>query len=116
MKENMQNGAISELSWWKNIYIPATIMIFLSQLKTLMKRFIKKRQTSETAIAELFSKISIKKKTSNKQIHYGEANIFLEEVTKSINFQTNIKSSGNDSLTAKFYKHLSNELTFNVYQ
>ena len=40
----------------------------------------------------------------------------LKKVTNSINSQTNIKSSGNDSVTTKFYKHLSNELTLNVYQ
>ena len=36
--------------------------------------------------------------------------IFLDKFTKSINSQTNIKSSDNDSLTAKCYKQLSNEL------
>ena len=77
-------------------------MIFLSQLKTLMESLIQKRQTSKTAIAELFSKISDKKKISNKQFHHCEANIFLEKFTKSINFQTNIKSSRNGSLTANF--------------
>ena len=75
-----------------NQNILATLMIFLSQLKTLMKSFIQKRQTSKTAIAELFSKLSNKTKILNKQ----------EKVTKSINFQTNMKSSGNDSLTANF--------------
>ena len=91
-------------------------MIFLSQLKPLMKSFIQKRQTSKTAIAKLFSKISNKKKISNKQLHHYEANIFLEKVTRSTNSETNIKFSGNDSLTSKFYKHLSNKLSFNVYQ
>ena len=33
-----------------------------------------------------------------------------------MNSQTNIKSSGNDGLTTKFYKHFSNELSFNIYQ
>ena len=37
--------------------------------------------------------------------------IFLETFKYiSINFQANIKSSGNDSLTTKFYKQLSNGL------
>ena len=61
----------------KNQNILATLMIFLSQLKTLIKSFIQKRQTSKTDIAELFSKISNKKKVSNKQFHHCEANIFL---------------------------------------
>ena len=45
-------------------------------------------------MAELFSKTYIKKKISNKEFHHCEANIFLEKITKSINSQTNIKSSG----------------------
>ena len=85
-------------------------MIFLTQLKNFMKSFIQKRQMSKTAIAELFSKISNKEKVSNKQLHHCEANIFLKKVTKSINSLTNIKSSVNDSLTTKFYKHLSSKL------
>ena len=36
--------------------------------------------------------------------------MFPEKNTKSINSQTNIKSSHIDSLTAKLYKQLSNEL------
>ena len=78
--------------------ILAILMIFLSQLKPLMNSSIQQR---EIVIAEIFSKIS---------------NIFVEKVTKSINSPTNIKSTGNDSVKAKFYKHLSNELSFNVYQ
>ena len=93
----------------ENLNILANLMMFLSQLKTFMKSFIQKRQTSKTAIAELFSKISNKKEISDKQFHHCEANIFLNKVTKSINFQTNIKSSGNNSLTAKFYKKFLNE-------
>ena len=46
----------------KNQNILATLIIFLSQLKTLTKSFKRKRQTSKTAIAELFCKISNKKK------------------------------------------------------
>ena len=81
----------------------ATVMIFLSQLKT----FIQKRP----AIAKHLSKTYNKKKISNKQFHHCEANIVLENVSKSINSQTNIKSSGNDSLIAKLYKRVSNELS-----
>ena len=75
----------------KNQNFLATLMIFLSQLKTVMKKRYK--QTSKTAIAELFSKIFNKKEISNKQFHHCEANIFLEKVTKFINSQINIKSS-----------------------
>ena len=71
---------------------------------------------SKNAIAELFSINSNKKKISNKQIYHCKGKIVLEKVKNSVHSQTNIKSSGNYSLIAKFYKHLSNELTFNVYQ
>ena len=43
------------------------------------------KQTSKRAVAELFSKISKKKKISNEQFHDCEANMFLEKVPKSIN-------------------------------
>ena len=72
-------------------------------------------QTSKTVIAEPFSKISNKRKISSKQFHHCERKIVLKKVTNSINSQTNIKYSGNDSVTTKFYKHLSNELNFIVY-
>ena len=64
----------------------------------------------KTAIAELFSQTYKKKIISNKQFRHRETNIFLEKVTKSMNSQSNINSSGNDSLTAKLYKRVSNEL------
>ena len=74
---------------------------------------------SKTATAELFSNISNRKNISNKKFHHYKAHIFLEKVIKSINSQTNTTSPATDSLTANFYKHLSNELyllSFNVYQ
>ena len=82
-------------------------MIFLSQLKT----FMQKTQTYKTAFAELFNKTYNEKKTLNKQFHHFEVNIFLEKVTKSMSSQKNIKSPVNDSLTAKLYKRVSNELS-----
>ena len=82
-------------------------MIFLSQLKT----FMQKTQTCKTAFAELFNKTYNEKKTLNKQFHHFEVNIFLEKVTKSMSSQKNIKSPGNDSLIAKLYKRVSNELS-----
>ena len=91
--------------------ILGTLMIFLSQLKMFMKSFIRKNKTSKRVIGELFTKISNKKKFSDRQFHHCEANVFLEKLPKSINSQSNTKFSCNDGLTAKFYKHLSNELS-----
>ena len=76
-----------------------------------MKSFIQKRLRYKTAIAERFIKTYNKKKIFNKQFHHCEASIFVEKVTKSKNAQTDIKSSSNDNLNAKFYKHLSNEIS-----
>ena len=47
---------------------------------------------------------------SNERFHLCEREISLDEIVKSINSETNNISSGSDSLTAKFYKHFSNEL------
>ena len=90
----------------------ATLMIFWSHLKT----FIQRRQTYKTA--ERFSETYNEKEISNKQFHHCQANIFVEKVTKSINSQTNIKSSGNDSLTANFINTFQMNYipSFNVYQ
>ena len=52
----------------------------------------------------------LQKKISNEQFNIFEAKISLVEVIKSINYQTNNKSSWNDGLIAEFYKHISNEL------
>ena len=76
---------------------------------------LQKRQSFKTAIAELFSKIFNKKEISNKQFHHCKTNIFLAKFTKSINPETSIKSLGNDSLRAKFYKQIQNELFPNCY-
>ena len=84
----------------KNKNILATLMMFLSQLKTLMKSFLQRIQTCKAVITKLFSKLSNKKKISNKQFHHCGANVFLEKVTKSIYPQTNMKSSKNESLRA----------------
>ena len=54
----------------KNQNFLATQIIFLSQLKTLMKSFMQKRQTFKTAIAELFRKISNRNKISNKPFRH----------------------------------------------
>ena len=73
---------LMELTKWNKIYqikkylnyvmmikkqnILATLMIFLSQQKLLWKNFIPTWQNSKTATAEMFSKISNKKKISFK--------------------------------------------------
>ena len=109
MKQNMQSQTKSELytndKRSKHSSKPNDI---LKSAKNFYEKRYRKETTSKTAAAELFSKISNRKKISNEQFHHCEVNIFLEKVTNS---QTNIKSAGNDGLTAKFYKHLSNELS-----
>ena len=79
--------------------------------KNFYEKLYTKDRTSKTTTAEIFSKISNRKKISNKQLHHCKANNFIEKDTKSINCKTNIKYPGNDSITATFYKHLLNELS-----
>ena len=47
---------------------------------------------------------------SNEHCNLCEDEIYLDEIIKSINFETNDKPPGNDGLTAEFYRHFSNEL------
>ena len=61
----------------------------LKSAKNFYEKFCTKETTSKTATAELFIKISNRKKISNKQFHHCEANSFQEKVTKPINSQTN---------------------------
>ena len=83
--------------------------IFKSAKKIMKKSAPSK--TSTAATTEFLSKILNRKKISNEHFNLCEAEISLDEITKSINCETNNKSPGNDSLTAEFYKHFSNELT-----
>ena len=57
--------------------------------RNFYEKLCTKETTSKTATAELFIKISNRKKISNKQFHHCEANNFLEKVTKPINSQKN---------------------------
>ena len=47
---------------------------------------------------------------SNEHFNLCETKISLDEIIKSINFETNNKPPGNVGLTAEYYRHFSNEL------
>ena len=70
---------------------------------------VPKRQLSRLLLP--ISKIPNRNKISDKQFHLCGVKICLDKVTKSIHFQTNNKSPGNDGLTAEFYKPFANELS-----
>ena len=82
---------------------------FKSSKKNYKRLFIKEA-ASKVATTEFLSKIPNRKKIYNEQFTLFEAKISLDEIIRSINSQTNNKLPGNDGLTAKFCKHLSNEL------
>ena len=69
------------------------------------------KQASTVAPTEFPSRIPNRKKISNEHFNLCEAEISLDEIIKSINSEANNNSSGNDSLTAEFYKHFSHELS-----
>ena len=68
------------------------------------------KQTSTAATTEFLSKIPNRKKISNEHFNLCEAEISLDEIIKSVNSEINNKFTGNDGLTAEFYKNFSNEL------
>ena len=80
--------------------------ILKSEKKNYEKLYTK--QTSTAATTEFVQKIPNRKKISNEHFNLCEAEISLDEIIKSINFETNNKSPGNDGVTSKFYKNFSN--------
>ena len=90
------------------INILPILRTFLNLQKT-MKLYTKWTSTAATT-TELVWKIPNRKKISNEHFNLCEAVISLDEIIKSINFETNNKPPGNDGLTAEFYRHFSNEL------
>ena len=72
-----------------NQNILAILMTFLNLKKKIMKLYTK--LTSTTATTEVVCKIPNRKKISNEHFNLCEAEISLDEIIKSINFETNNK-------------------------
>ena len=107
--QNMKNQTKFEL------YTDDNKLKYSSNPKGILKSTKKKYEklytkwTSTAATTEFVCKIPNRKKISNEHFNLCEAEISLDEIIKSINSETN-KPPYNDCLTAKFYKHFSNEL------
>ena len=104
----MQNQLIFEL------YTDVNKPKYSSNPKDILK-FAKKnyekiyiKRTSTAATTEFVWRIHNTKKISNEHLNLCEAEISLDEIIKSINFETNNKPPGNYGLKAEFYKHYSN--------
>ena len=82
---------------------------FSNMQKNIWKLYTKET-TSKAATNEFLFKTHNRKKICNERFNLCQSKISLDEIIKSINSQTNNKLLGNDGLTAKFYKHFSNEL------
>ena len=63
-----------------------------------------KETTSEAATTVFLCKILNREKISNEDFNLCEAELSLDEIIKSINFQINNKPPGNEDLKAVFYK------------
>ena len=74
-------------------------MNILKSAKKIMKLYTK--WTSTAATTEFVCKIPNRKKICNEHFNLCESEISLDEIIKSIN---------SEGLTAKFYRHFSNEL------
>ena len=117
-RQNLQSQTISELYTddSKSKYSSNPKDIFKSSKKCYEKLYTKET-TYKTDTTKFLSKIPNRKEISNEEFNHCEAKISLDEIIKSMNSQTNNKSSGNDALTAEFYKNFSNGLDpvlFNV--
>ena len=104
----MKNQTIFEL------YTDDNKSKYSSNLKNILKSAKKVMKlytnwTSTAATTEFVCKLPNKKKISNEHFNLCEAEISLDEITKSINSEVN-KPPDNDGLTAEFCKHFSNEL------
>ena len=99
-RQNLQNEAISEL------YTNDNKSKYSGNLMDIFKfaKICTQETTSKAATTEFLTKIPNRKKISYEQFNLWMVKTSLNEIIKSIN------SQGNDSLTAKFYKHFSNEL------
>ena len=108
-RQNMQNQTIIKLDTDdnKSKYSSDTKDIPKSAKKNYEKLYTKR--TSTAATTEFVSKTPNRKKISNEHFNLFEAETPLDEISKSINSEINIKPPGNDGLT-EFYKHFSNEL------
>ena len=106
-RQNMKNQTIFELYTDDNkSKYSSNPMNILKSAKKIMKLYTK--WTSTAATTEFVCKIPNRKKISNEHFNLCEVEISLDEIIKSINFETNNKPPGNDGLKAEFYKHYSN--------
>ena len=88
-----------------NQNILGILTTFSDLQRKIYETFYTKETTSKAAITEFLSKILNREKISNKQLNLCEAKIFLDEIIKSMNSQTN-EYPGNDGLTEEFYESL----------
>ena len=82
----------------------------MKSLKNFYEKLYTKETTTKAAATKFLSKIPNRKKISSEQFNYCESKISLDEIVKSINSQTNNKSSGYGALKNEFYKHFSTKL------
>ena len=80
----------------------------LKSEKKIMKLYTNWNSTAATT--EFVCKIPNRKKISNKHFNLCEAELSLDEIIKSVNFEANNKPQGNDGFKAELYKHSPNEL------
>ena len=110
-RQNLQCQRISELyaddDKLKHSRNPKDIF---KSAKNNFEKLYTKDTASKASSTKLLVKFPNRKRISNEQLNLSEVKLFLDEIIKSVNSQTNNKSSGNDALTAKFYEHFSNEL------
>ena len=110
-RQHMQNQTMSEIyTDDKKSKYSSNPKDVLKSAKNFDENLYTRENLSTSAINEFLNKIPNNKIISNEHFTLYEVEISLDKIIESINFQKkNNKSHGNDGLTAKFYKHFSNE-------
>ena len=76
--------------------------------KTSVKNFTPRRQLSKLILVNFFAKVLTEIKNLTNNFIVMREKISSDEITKSINCQTNIKFSENNALKAEFYLQFCN--------
>ena len=95
--------------WKIKQYLNYILMIINQNILAILRTFLNLQKTlwnsTPSELPQLLLLNLLAKFISNKHFNLWDAEIFSDEIIKSINSETNSKPPGNDGLTVEFYRH-----------